>query len=220
MNGAPLLPVLQLSMLLQAYQSRLRRLGDDIDPSWLDRLAREDGFTCAPELAPQWRSAQLRVRLRLGPVAPAVFTPPAHRLATLDKPALLVVLTARALYAHRAALARCVDGVLLTRLRSLVGAPALAVLRAVGAGVAPGRGGDPAPGPTPLSGAATLLDWAVDGYALFERDGAWRDATLRRLVQVMLPAGAAAAPGEPTGDSAALVALLPTLFPELAWLFG
>nr|WP_197071569.1 type III secretion protein HrpB4 [Massilia sp. JS1662] len=209
--------MLQLSMLLQAYQSRLRRLDHDIDPSWLDKLARDDGFTLpASELASQWRSAQLRVRLRLGPVAPAVFTPPAHRLATLDKSALLVVLAARALYAHRAALARCVDGVLLTRLRMLVGAPALAALRAVGAGVPPGRGGDPAP----LPGAARLLDWAVDGYALFERDGAWRDATLQRLVQVMLPVGAEAASGDPTGDSAALVALLPTLFPELAWLFG
>lgn len=217
MNGAHLLPVLQLSMLLQAYQSRLRRLGDDIDPSWLDKLVRENGFTLpAPELAPQWRSAQLRVQLRLGPVAPAVFTPPAHRLATLDKSALLVVLTARALYARRAALARCVDGVLLTRLRTLVGAPALAVLRAIGAGVPRGRVGDP----PPLPGAAKPLDWAVEGYALFERDGAWRDATLQRLVQVMLPVGAAAAPGDPTGDSAALVALLPTLFPELAWLFG
>jgi len=217
MSGASPLPVLQLSMLLQAYQSRLRRLADDIDPSWLDKLAREDGFTLpAPELAPQWRSAQLRTVLRLGPLAPAVFSPPAHRLATLDKPALLVVLAARALYARRAALARCGDGPSQTRLRTLVGAPALGTLRALGAGVPSGRGGDPAP----LPDAATLLEWAVEGYALFERDGAWRDATLRRLVQVTLPAGAAAAPGDPTGDSAALVALLPTLFPELAWLFG
>jgi hypothetical protein len=60
----------------------------------------------------------------------------------------------------------------------------------------------------------------MDGFALFERDGAWRDATLRRLVQVTLPVGATAAPGDPNGDSAALVELLPTLFPELAWLFG
>jgi hypothetical protein len=217
MSGAPQLPVLQLSMLFQAYQARLRRLGDDIDPSWLDKLAREDGFTLpASEQALQWRSAQLRTLLRLGPVAPAVFTPPAHRLATLDKPALLVVLTARALYARRAALARCADGVVLARLRTLVGAPALAILRAIGAGVPSGRGGDPAP----LPGAALLLDWAMDGYALFERDGAWRDATLRRLVQVTLPVDAAAAPGDPTGDSAALVVLLPALFPELAWLFG
>jgi hypothetical protein len=207
--------MLQLSMLLQAYQSRLRRLADDIDSSWLDALAREAGFTPpAPDQAQQWRSAQLRVRLRLGPVAPTAFTPPAHRLAALDKPALLVVLAARALYAHRAALARCADGALLARLRTLVGAPALALLRALGSGIPPDAAG------APLPGHATLLDWAVDGYGLFERDDAWRDATLRRLVQVVLPAGAAAAPGDPTGDSAALVTLLPTLFPELAWLFG
>jgi hypothetical protein len=217
MDAPPLLPVLELSLLLQAYQSRLRRLADDIDPSWLDALAREDGFVPpSPDLAPLWRSALLRNRLRLGPVAPAAFTPPTHRLATLDKPALLVVLAARALYAHRAALARCVDGALLARLRALVGAPALAAVRAAGA--------DAAPAAEDWPRHAALLDWAVDGYIRFERDGAWGDPTLRRLVQVVLPAGAVARGGDlaggPTGDSAALTALLPTLYPELAWLFG
>jgi hypothetical protein len=212
MDDTPLLPVLELSLLLQAYQARLRRLAEDIDPSWLDVLAREqDCAPPAPDLAPQWRSALLRNWLRLGPVAPAAFTPPAHRIATLDKSELLPVLAARALYAHRAVLARCVDGALLARLRALVGAPALAAVRAAGAD------GGPA---APLPAHATLLDWAVDGYARFERDGVWSDATLQRLVQVMLPAHAAAAPGGPDGESAALVALLPTLFPELTWLFG
>lgn len=218
MDAPPLLPVLELSLLLQAYQSRLRRLADDVDPSWLDALAREDGFVPpSPDLAPLWRSALLRSRLRLGPVAPAAFTPPTHRLATLDKPALLVVLAARALYAHRAALARCVDGALLTGLRGFVGAPALAGLRTAGADAASGH-------PAPWPDHTTLLDWAVDGYARFERDGAWGDPTLRRLVQVVLPASAVARAGGPadgpTGDSAALTALLPTLYPELAWLFG
>jgi hypothetical protein len=217
MDATPLLPVLELSLLLQAYQSRLRRLADDIDPSWFDALAREDGFVPpSPDLAPLWRSALLRNRLRLGPVAPAAFTPPTHRLATLDKPALLVVLAARALYAHRAALARCVDGALLAGLRGFVGAPALAGLRAAGA--------DAGPAEEDWRRHTTLLDWAVDGYARFERDGAWGDPTLRRLVQVVLPAGAvvhADGPADgPTGDSAALTALLPTLYPELAWLFG
>lgn len=217
MDATPLLPVLELSLLLQAYQSRLRRLADDIDPSWLDELAREDGFVPpSPDLAPLWRSALLRSRLRLGPVAPAAFTPPTHRLATLDKPALLVVLAARALYAHRAALARCVDGALLAGLRGIVGAPALAGLRAAGADAASASDDWPR--------HATLLDWAVDGYIRFERDGAWGDPTLRRLVQVVLPASAVAHAGGPadgpTGDSAALTALLPTLYPELAWLFG
>jgi hypothetical protein len=217
MDAPPLLPVLELSLLLQAYQSRLRRLADDIDPSWLDALAREDGFVPpSPDLAPLWRSALLRSRLRLGPVAPAAFTPPTHRLATLDKPALLVVLAARALYAHRAALARCVDGALLAGLRGFVGAPALAGLRAAGADAVPVAGDWP--------DHTNLLDWAVDGYARFERDGAWGDPTLRRLVQVLLPADAVAKAGAtvdgPTGDSAALTALLPTLYPELAWLFG
>lgn len=217
MDARPLLPVLELSLLLQAYQSRLRRLADDIDPSWLDELAREGDFVPpSPDLAPLWRSALLRSRLRLGPVAPAAFTPTTHRLATLDKPALLVVLAARALYAHRAALARCVDGALLAGLRGIVGAPALAGLRAAGADAAPAADDWPR--------HATLLDWAVDGYVRFERDGAWGDPTLRRLVQVVLPASAVAQSGVPadgpTGDSAALTALLPTLYPELAWLFG
>lgn len=217
MDATPLLPVLELSLLLQAYQSRLRRLADDIDPSWLDALAREDGFVPpSPDLAPLWRSALLRSRLRLGPVAPAAFTPPTHRLATLDKPALLVVLAARALYAHRAALARCVDGALLAGLRGFVGAPALTGLRAAGA--------DAAPAADDWPDYTTLQDWAVDGYTRFERDGAWGDPTLRRLVQVVLPASAVAPAGGPadgpTGDSAALTALLPTLYPELAWLFG
>ena len=205
------LPVVRMAMLLQAYQARLRRLGDDVDPGRLAELVPP-----APALTPLQRSAQLRHRLRLGPVAPAAFTPPAHRLAVLDKPTLLAVLAARALYAHRAALARCVDGALLAMLRALVGAPALAVLRAASTGVAPGRDA------LPLPARATPLDWAIDGYARFERDGAWQDATLRRLIEVTLPAGPApdAGPAGPDDDSAALVALLPTLFPELTWLFG
>jgi hypothetical protein len=74
----------------------------------------------------------------------------------------------------------------------------------------------------PLPAGATPLDWAIDGYARFERDGAWQDATLRRLIEVTLPAGPApdVGPAGPGDDSAALVALLPTLFPELTWLFG
>lgn len=208
-DETPPLPVMQLALLLQAYQCRLRRLGEDVDASWLD------AFALPPGMMPLQRSALLRHRMRLGPVAPAAFAPPAQRLAILDKPLLLAVLAARALYAHRAALARCVDGARLAGLRACVGAPALARLREAGAG----DGAQPAP----LPGHATLLDWAVDGYGLFERDAAWHDATLRRLIEVVLPAGAAAAgdrAGERTEDSAALVALLPTLFPELTWLFG
>jgi type III secretion system HrpB4-like protein len=205
------LPVVRMAMLLQAYQARLRRLGDDVDPGRLAELVPP-----APALTPLQRSAQLRHRLRLGPVAPDAFTPPAHRLAVLDKSTLLAVLAARALYAHRAALARCVDGALLATLRALVGAPALAVLRAAGAEAAPWRGA------MPLPACATPLDWAIDGYARFERDGAWQDATLRRLIEVTLPAGPApdVGPAGPGDDSAVLVALLPTLFPELTWLFG
>jgi len=200
------LPVVRLAMLLQAYQARLRRLGDDIDPGRLAQLVPP-----APAMTPLQRSAQLRHLLRLGPVAPAAFTPPAHRLAVLDKPTLLAVLAARALYAQRAALARCVDGALLATLRALVGTPALAALRAAGADSAPSGAA------TRLLAHATLLDWAADGYARFEGDGAWQDATLRRLIEVTLPPAAAA---DSDGESAALVALLPTLFPELAWLFG
>jgi len=212
--------MIRLAILWQAYQRRLQRLADDIDASWFEKLAREDGLVPhAPAMTQQERSALLCQRLRLGPVAPAAFTPPAHRLVVLEKPMLLVVLATRALYARRAALSRCVDGALLARLRALVGARALAGLCAAGADPQPDCGEQS----ESLPAHATLLDWAMDGYAKFECDAAWCDATLRRLVQVTLPVGAATADdpaGGQTDDGVALVALLPALFPELTWLFG
>jgi type III secretion system HrpB4-like protein len=217
-DGAPMLRVDQLAPLLLAYQGRLMRLTDDIDAGWLRRIERDDGVPAiAAAGTPAQRSASLRARLRLAAVAPDSFTPPAHRLAVLDKPSLLLVLAARALYAHRTALSMCVDGTVLARLRALVGAPALSALREAGfAGQADG------PSPcAPLPEHADLTAWALEGHARFERDGVWRDPTLRRLIELVLPAAAVQPLEADAGaDSDALLALLPTLFPELTWLFG
>lgn len=198
-------PVSQLAALLQAYQHQLMRLDSHVDLGWRD----------SADLGALERNVLLRARLGLAPVAPAAFTPPAHRLALLEKPQLLQVLAARALYAHRVALCRCVDGAVLARLRGLVGAHALSALRDAGAD-ADGEHHAVAG----LPGHLTLQDWAMDGYRLFDRDGAWSEPSLRRLIQLALPAGGGDAHGAPNGDSADLIALLPTLFPELTWLFG
>ena len=220
-DGAAMLHVDQLAPLLLSYQGRLMRLADDVDASWLRRMEREEGLPAIPATdSLARRSAAVRARLRLPVVAPDSFTPPAHRLAALDKPSLLLVLAVRALFAHRVALSLCVDGAVLARLRTLVGAPALSALRAAGCA-------DAADGPAPcapLPAHPDLTAWAIEGYGHFERDAAWRNPSLRRLVELALPATATATAGRPEGaasaDSDALLALLPTLFPELTWLFG
>ena len=230
-DGPAMLQVEQLAPLLLAYQGRLMCLAEDVDASWLRRLELHEGLPPLPSggsLAR--RSASLRGRLRLAPVAPDSFTPAAHRLAVLDKPSLLLVLATRALYAHRAALALCVDGAVLARLRALLGPVALSGLRGAPF-AAPGDGAaDLAPASLPAH--ADLLAWAIDGYGHFERDAVWRDPSLRRLIELMLPAAAADAVAAEAADdripraspaatdSEALLALLPTLFPELTWLFG
>jgi hypothetical protein len=231
-----MLPVEQLAPLLLAYQERLLRLAEDTDASWLRRLEREEGLPPVPSAGTlARRSALLRVRLRMAPVAPDSFTPPAHRLAVLDKPALLRVLAARALFAHRAALGLCVDGTVLGQLRTLVGTAALSGLRGAGFGDQAGGLADEVAGAAPLPAHADLLAWAVEGYGHFERDAVWRESGLRRLIRLALPAAAAeameaaataaraatpATPATRATDSDALLALLPTLFPELTWLFG
>lgn len=233
-DGPAMLQVGQLAPLLLAYQGRLMCLAEDIDASWLRRLELQGGLPPLPSGGtPARRGALLRGRLGLAPVAPDSFTPAAHRLAVLDKPSLLLVLAARALYAHRAALGLCVDGTVLARLRALFGPVALSGLRAA-AFAAPGDGtADAGAAPAPLPAHADLAAWAVDGYGHFERDAVWRDPSLRRLIELVLPAAAVeavaaaeavddriprAAPA--ANDSDALLALLPTLFPELTWLFG
>ncbi len=204
---AALLPAAQLAPLLQAYQDQLARLTYHIDPAWLGNLP-DGGVTAGP----QERTARLRAQLGLAPVPPAAFTLPAHRLALLEKPQLLAVLAARALYAHRVALCRCVDGTLLAQLRAMVGPHALSVLRAVAG---------PESVATPMPEHGTLAAWAAEGFQYFLRDGAWREPSLQRLIELALPAAAVGAPQVAvSGDSDALIALLPTLFPELAWLFG
>ncbi|MBP1204799.1 type III secretion system HrpB4-like protein [Duganella sp. 1411] len=219
-DGAAMLHVDQLAPLLLSYQGRLMRLADDVDASWLRRMEREEGLPAiAATDSLARRSAAVRARLRLPVVAPDSFTPPAHRLAALDKPSLLLVLAVRALFAHRVALSLCVDGAVLARLRTLVGAPALSALRAAGCA-------DAADGPpcAPLPAHPDLTAWAIEGYCHFERDAVWRNPSLRRLVELALPATATASAerteAAATNDSDALLALLPTLFPELTWLFG
>ncbi|WP_343732524.1 type III secretion protein HrpB4 [Duganella sp.] len=204
---AALLPVAQLAVLLQAYQDQLARLAYHTDPAWLGNLP-DGGVTAGT----QERAARLRTQLGLAPVRPDAFTLPAHRLALLEKPQLMAVLAARALYAHRVALCRCVDGAVLAQFRAMVGPHALSALRAA-------AGPESLAAPMPAHG--TLADWAAEGYLHFTRDGAWREPSLQRLIQLALPAAATGAPVVgASGDSDALIALLPTLFPELAWLFG
>ncbi|RFP09344.1 hypothetical protein D0T24_24470 [Duganella sp. BJB480] len=209
MNDTAMTPV---AALLRAYEQRLLQLDRQLDPSWLPRLFDADAALAWHLPASQpGRLGRLRAALRLAPLAPAALARPANRLALLEPALLWRVLAARALYARRAALRRCIDRAVLEPLRALLGADALQLL----------QHGEAGPGPAVLP-VADAAGWAWSGHAMLLREQAWTDPTLRQLIALVLPAEApAGAPAAADGDDGAdFVALLPALFPEAAWLFG
>jgi hypothetical protein len=137
-------------------------------------------------------------------------------LAWLLAPDQLVRLcAARALFAWRGALARCVDAGVRRRVRALVGTETFDAI----VGMAQGR----------REAAAAPLEAEVAlplGWSLLRRALPWRDVRSRRLVELMLPpvpAHIVAALGERADESAehdGFASTLLDLFPEHSWLFG
>jgi len=123
------------------------------------------------------------------------------------------VCIARALFACREPLARCVDGQVRRRARELVGAPAYEALAALPA---------PRGGGLPLPADVDSESLGLDGWQLLDQATEWRDSRARRLVQLMLPLSGVPSPKfKPSAAEHALFVLqLPHLFPEHAWLFG
>ena len=137
-------------------------------------------------------------------------------LAWLLAPDQLVRLcAARALFAWRGALARCVDAGLRRRVRALVGTETFDAI----VGIAQGRR-DEAAAPFEADVAQPM------GWSLLRRALPWRDVRSRRLIELMLPPvppHIVAALDERADESAEhdrFASTLLYLFPEHSWLFG
>lgn len=214
-------PLTELVKMLREFEARLEALPDEIDPSWLDRVFAEDEHAAwQREAQAVRRAALLRRSLKLQSVPPDAFAGKANRMALLKRDTLWKVLAARALFARRGALRKCIDRAVIEPLRGVVGGAALDTLRSACAeNGAAGRREARLPSACPSSAA-----WAWSGYASFERAGVWGDASLQTMIRVSLPA--AAPPDMPPAEDAAaaedqeFVQILPKLYPELTWLFG
>lgn len=213
-------PLTELVKMLREFEGRLEALPDEIDPSWLDRIFAEDEHAAwQREVQAMRRAALLRRSLKLQSVPPEAFAGKANRMALLERETLWKVLAARALFARRGALRKCIERAVIEPLRGVVGGAALDILRTANAESGADRREPHLPRACPSSAA-----WAWSGYASFERAGVWGDASLRTMIRVSLPAAAPhdmppAEDAAPTDDSE-FVQILPKLYPELTWLFG
>ena len=123
-------PLAELVKMLREFEARLEALPDEIDPSWLDRVFAEDEHAAwQREVQAVRRAALLRRSLRLQSVPPDAFAGKANRMALLERETLWKVLAARALFARRGALRKCIDRAVIEPLRGVVGGAALDTLR-------------------------------------------------------------------------------------------
>ncbi|MEZ0188633.1 type III secretion protein HrpB4 [Ralstonia solanacearum] len=192
--------------ILHAYQTRLQGLPHTLDTqAWLE---------CAhglPAAAATWRGASDVLGLRS--VAMQTLMERAHRLAVLEVGDLRRVLAGRALYPRRTALARCIDGGYLSRLNGAVG-PALVSAMAARADWQPDAGG-----PLPVPELRAL---AQTGLVALVSDGWLTDPSLIRLMRMTIGVAPAGRVGPPalTPLSESFMAAVPSIYPELSWLFG
>jgi len=195
--------------MLHAYQERLRGL-----PARLDASAWAAHAVNMPiPSAKDWRHVCAVLGVRQ--VALPTLLAHAHRLAVLNTDDLRRVLAARRLYARRGALARCIDGAYLAELGELLGESALAVLTAR------------EHWPQDPGGRLPALDMpqlVQAGLQALIADGCLTDASLVQLMRLTIGM-ADPSPEQPdmpvAGDrSGAFMTAVPTLYPELSWLFG
>lgn len=197
----------------EVFASLLERM----HPAWAQAMGFDKG-TLAVEatgsrgLRAVWAEAvAVRLDLRWPDVSSA--TEPLHLLWLLPPLQIERVCGARALFACRDALARCVDASVRRSARALVGPAAFEALVAV---------------PAQRTGAVAALGEldsgfaAVNGFALLQAGSSWADPRAQRLVQLVLPPlQLAAEPPAPCEAEHALFARhFSTIFPEHAWLFG
>jgi hypothetical protein len=222
LQGQTVMPQLDnLVEMLQTYENRLTALAATMDASWIERLFdAETQVTWRLDRTAAHHAERLVKVLKLHPVPPAAFASAANRLALLDTPSLIRVLAARALFARRAALRRCIDRAIIHPLRTLLGSSALHILQSAAGNCPLDAGGGLALPAASLSGTT----WALNGYTCFKRDAVWSEHSLQALIQVALPAtlplDMPAIRSGADGESAFFLQLLPTMFPELTWLFG
>ncbi len=197
----------------EVFGSLLERM----HPSWAQAMGFDKstlGSTArgSPGLRAVWAEAvAVRLDLRWPDVSAA--TEPLHLLWLLPPPQIERVCSARALFACRDALARCVDAPVRRNARALVGAAAFQALVAV---------------PAQRTGSAAVLGElesglsAVNGFDLLKAGSRWADERALRLVQLVLPPlQLETEPPAPCHAEHALFAHhFQTIFPEHAWLFG
>lgn len=211
-------------------------------------LADEAVRNTAPALAVaplQPRASALRLASArrlwfLAPVPAEAFMSAGNRIATVAAPALMPMLAARALYACRDAIRRCVDRPTKLALSLSIGPAAFTALQAhVQAQAQALTSGSDRPLPDDLTAHAL----ARQGWALMLADGACGHPTLRRIVELGLALAAggdiwqsvltpgrnaaletvaamadAVTPGANGTD--AFFSIAGYLFPEFQWLFG
>lgn len=211
-------PAVELYRWIRAYEERLNVLADELGERWVSqRFGRP--------LLDVWRFSERRVRWQLvlamlGSEHPSAngLKNPANRLALLPTEQLHWVLRARALYAKAAAMRRCVDGQLIDRVAAALGPDGANVVRHL-SGLFEWEQDDDL---TPFLQTSSL-DWSLQGLMCFAQDGVWNDRTLEAMIRMSLPTDRFALKQIRTGGAAQSLAFLrcvPTLYPDMSWLFG
>jgi hypothetical protein len=218
-------PLLELmERMLRLYEVRLLNLADQLDPDAIEQSLDANMQALWHLMAGQaQRHRWLRSALQLPALPAPALLPPAHRLVLLERPQLLRVLAARAVFGRHQALRHCIDRQVLDALRLALGSNTLQALQQYD--------GEPVCG---IHQALQKDDIGLpslvwQGYAGFMQDGMWRDETICPLIRLALPVHAgtheqehapALAGSAARNDSTLFMAGLPTLFPELTCLFG
>jgi hypothetical protein len=167
-----------LATLALAFEQRVDRLPDSLDPSWRGSSALCSLADVLPPGGPR-RATMLRVfRGWCGPL-PALtdLAPAAGRLALLERIALLGHLCVLAVMARPGALRCCVEKRPRQALQQALG-PVFDTLRDV----------SQSGGALPAHAAAwTPMQWACVGYLDLVRARLWPHRSVRRLVRLALP---------------------------------
>ncbi|KHK49851.1 hypothetical protein PI87_24160 [Ralstonia sp. A12] len=208
-SAAPDPASIMILRMLHAYQERLRGLPCALDTSTWAANAHD----LPVQLAKDWR--QVCTVLGVRQVGLPTLLAHAHRLAVLGPEDLHRVLAARAFYARRGALARCIDGAYLSGLAAVLGLPALSGL------TAREHWAQDAGGPLP---ALDVPQLAQAGLQALIAEGSVTDPSLAQLMQltigIQVPLPVCASTPIFGALTAPFMAALPILFPELSWLFG
>ncbi|HVW50453.1 MAG TPA: type III secretion protein HrpB4 [Trinickia sp.] len=232
-----------LIRMLSEFELRVRELSTALalEASRRSPLAAPNS-PCTPRVS-ALRLACARRLWFLEPVPAQAFLHAGNRVATIAVRALQPILAARALFACRDAIRRCVDRQTKRALSLGIGPTAFAALQELALTSTSGR---------PLPDDLTVEALARLGWTLMLADGACANATLRRMVELglalssgddiwqnvlashrntLLQASAIAADGATRGgsDKAAatgtnatdeFLSIAGLLFPEFQWLFG